>query len=147
MWKSKRKAPKSDIDESQDDDDQQVKRKERIFSPEQLAAFTIFAPGIGPVGHIPLEKTKLNATPAPELLKDAVQKTAIWLLNYFLIMQITELVQQSQPKRKNEALLVILGLLTFSFSVIETKNGRLALLITLIMLNFIIYFNGKNKKS
>jgi hypothetical protein len=94
-----------------------------------------------------LEKTKLNATPAPELLKDAVQKTAIWLLNYFLIMQITELVQQSQPKRKNEALLVILGLLTFSFSVIETKNGRLALLITLIMLNFIIYFNGKNKKS
>ena len=83
-----------------------------------------------------------NNHPEPKIY-ESVQKALVIALNYCLITQLNTLISLYQPTRRLEGLLVVLGVLTFVTSIIETTRGRNMLIGFLLMMNFIICVNKK----
>ena len=71
-------------------------------------------------------------------LFSALQRTLIWVLNYTLVTQVNKhLVRENHFAN----LMLILGMLTFAASAIESINGRFVLIGFLGVINILIYTN------
>lgn len=84
----------------------------------------------------------LPSSDSPKIY-ESVQKALVIALNYCLITQLNNLISLYQPTRRLEGLLVVLGVLTFVTSIIETTRGRNMLIGFLLLMNFIISANKK----
>lgn len=126
----------------------QAGRRE-LISPED---FFVYAPGVGPVGTVPIyQQIAIDDNYRRSTLFSALQRTLIWVLNYSLVTQVNKHISTGQTGRQFESLMLILGLLTFASSAIESINGRFVLIAFLSAINFLIFINthvlAKNKDT
>ncbi len=96
-----------------------------VYEPYEFVA----APQPPPPPQRPRELTVLFVT---------LQKTVLWLLNYLVVSSITRKIAKAQPQRKQEATVVTLFVLIFSFGIIETTTGRNILILFLALIYFLI---------
>lgn len=118
---------------------QQNQRSVSAVSPED---FFVYAPGVGPVGTVPIyQHIAVDDNHRRSTLFSALQRTLIWVLNYSLVTQVNKHMSTGQSGRQFESLMLILGLLTFASSAIESINGRFVLIAFLSAINFLIFTN------
>lgn len=109
------------------------------------AAFFVYTPADEPVGAVPMaaDAGGKSAEAQTDSLSQALVRTLIWVCNYFLITQINRHIKASHDRHQLEYLLLVLGVLTFASSAIETLNGRFMLLAFLVAVNLAVYLSTK----
>lgn len=123
---------------------QQQQQQKRQFTLEELSRLTA---GAAPENSIPFGPEQTNSPTASLVtlstssseqnrkLFQALQKSILWSLNYLIIAKISQVILDLHPRDKTQYIqVIVLGVLTFFFNMVESTGSRMLLIGTLVIL-------------